>query len=101
DVSIADFAADVRAPTPSAAAELVCPDMAAWEQQIGNDLQRLSGSLRRLLLNHGRHCDSLHNRLARQHPRRLLEDGMQRVDDVELRLTRGLNQRLTAAEQQY
>lgn len=101
DVTIADFVADVRAPTPSAAAELVCPDMLAWQQQINGGLQRLTISLQRLLASRGQQCDGLHGRLARQHPRRLLEDGMQRVDDVEARLTRAIGRRLAAAEQQH
>lgn len=91
DVTIADFVADVRAPTPSAAAELVCPDMDAWHRQINLGIQRLTAVLQRRIGTLEQDCHNLHNRLVRQHPRRLLEDGMQRIDDAEGRLTRSFN----------
>src|SRR5699024_5680664 len=56
------------------------------------------GHLQRWLAEHRRRCDTLHARLLRQHPRRQLEDAMQRLDDAELRLLRAFELRLDAAK---
>src|SRR5690606_38611243 len=90
DVSISDFVADVRAPTPSAAAELLAPD--------GLELQRrLDGLHRRLVLNlqnrlsHERlRLDSLSRRL--RHPGERLRQQAQRLDDLDMRLRRAFAQ---------
>ena len=86
DVSICDFVADVRAPTPSAAAELLAPD--------SSDLQRrLEGLQRRLLLRmqnrlaHDRlRVEGLTRRL--RHPGERLRQQAQRLDDLDMRLRR-------------
>lgn len=92
DVSISDFVADVRAPTPSAAAELLAPD--------SSDLQRRIDSLKRRLLlriqsrlSHDRlRLDSLTRRL--RHPGERLRQQAQRLDDLDMRLRRAFEQRL-------
>ncbi|WP_353252625.1 exodeoxyribonuclease VII large subunit [Salinisphaera sp. PC39] len=91
DVTIADFAADVRAPTPSAAAELVCPDQGAWLRDIDGLRRRLDASARLRLTNAGRELAQRHARLERLHPERRIQQGMQRADELEARLRRAVH----------
>ncbi|MDT0634377.1 exodeoxyribonuclease VII large subunit [Spectribacter hydrogenoxidans] len=88
DITIADFAADVRAATPSAAAEMVCPDLDEWHQHLDALLRRSHTSLQRRMERLGQRLASLRTRLARRHPARTLEQRMQRVDELEQRLRR-------------
>ena len=66
DFTIADFAADLRAPTPTGAAHLATPDGAAWRDTVIRLRQRLHLELRRRLDRHAQHLDGLTRRL--QHP---------------------------------
>lgn len=91
DVTIADFAADVRAPTPSAAAELVCPDQRAWVRQFGELRRRLHACVRARLAETGRGLASQRQRLERLHPERQLQQRMQRADEFEARLQRAIH----------
>jgi len=89
DFTIADFAADLRAPTPSAAAELVVPDRAHLLRHVDGLAARAAGSLRARLRRERQRLMSLRDRPALRHPRASLEAGWQRLD--------GLNGRLAAA----
>jgi len=86
DFTIADMAADVRAPTPSAAAEMVSPDRQEWQQHLESLHSSLVRQMKRRLLG----TSTLVNQLARQlrHPGAQLRDNAQRVDDLELQLIR-------------
>lgn len=64
DFTIADFAADLRAPTPSAAAEIAVPDLAELRGTLLNLRNRLSRSLRHLLREPTQRLDSLRHDLA-------------------------------------
>ncbi len=92
DLVIAEFVADLRAPTPSAAAELITPDAAELAARIGLLQQRLVRALsadmrlRRALL------ERLRAQLV--DPRQMLTRSMQRADDLEERLRIALNGRL-------
>ncbi|HTX23222.1 MAG TPA: exodeoxyribonuclease VII large subunit [Steroidobacteraceae bacterium] len=88
DFTIADFAADARAPTPTGAAELVTPDR-------GDLLQALDKTTDRLRLGAQRELRALAARLAHAakrlhlaHPGAQLEQRAQRLDDLERRLAR-------------
>ncbi|MEZ5594014.1 MAG: exodeoxyribonuclease VII large subunit [Gammaproteobacteria bacterium] len=94
DVTIADFVADVRAATPSAAAELISPNQAEWLARFSQLEQRLSNVISRSLNQRQRQLDSLQQRLERQHPGRRLQQQAQRLDDLEQRLQRAMAARL-------
>ncbi len=81
DFTIADFAADLRAPTPSAAAELVSPDRAALTGQVQRLRERLAAAQGRTLADRRQRLAWLEQRLLRQHPGRRLLDRMQRLDE--------------------
>lgn len=97
DVSIADFVADVRAPTPSAAAELLAPSSADLAQRLASLRQRLLLRMRDRLLRERSQIESLSRRL--RHPRERLEQQAQRVDDLENRLLRAMDRRLCAGQE--
>jgi exodeoxyribonuclease VII large subunit len=97
DFTIADFAADVRAPTPSAAAELVVPDRSEWLRSLAAASQRLQAAARRRLARARERLGWLGGRLARVHPRERLAMRAQRLDDLEARLGRAFERHLTSA----
>ena len=92
DFTIADFVADLRAPTPSAAAELITPDSNALAEDFELWRQRLARAAAiRLELSEHR-LAGLRARLIS--PRHHLQRLMQRADDLDERLQRSLAQRL-------
>ncbi|MCY4024116.1 MAG: exodeoxyribonuclease VII large subunit [Anaerolineaceae bacterium] len=88
DFTIADFVADLRAPTPSAAAELVAPDVAELDQTIRLARARLAELQRGRLARLQGRLDSGRRNLALLSPQRELATQRQRLDDLELRLQR-------------
>ena len=96
DFTIADFVADRRAPTPSAAAELVSPDGAALARQCQYQAQRLTQLCRRRLREARQTLAHLEARLQRVHPRTRLDQQQQRLDELEQRLHRAIRQTLAA-----
>ena len=97
DVTICDFVADVRAPTPSAAAELIVPDRSTLQAGLDGLAQRGLRSLRRRLDTAAQQLDHLRARHALRHPGAILERMGQRVDTAERRLQRAIQQRLITA----
>ena len=88
DFTIADFVADVRAPTPSAAAELVSQSAVDLTQQFRRHGERLGALLRQRLTHAELRLQHLDARLARQHPAQKLRQQAQRLDELEQRLLR-------------
>lgn len=83
DFTIADFVADQRAPTPSAAAELVSPDQQKLKLLLGQRQNALNRQLSTMLDGRRQHLRHLIRRLPE--PRRLLQQLAQRVDDLTMR----------------
>ncbi len=84
DTTLIDLAADRRAPTPTAAAEMAVPVRAELAEAITTLTQRLTGGLRRDLGNRRERLQGLARGLPE--PRRLLETAMQRLDERSERL---------------
>jgi exodeoxyribonuclease VII large subunit len=82
DFTIADFVADLRAPTPSAAAELALPDRAALLRHLGQGRSRLFRALENMLLQRRRRLEAAARSAPFRLPKRLLQDRAQRLDSV-------------------
>tara|TARA_R110002020_G_scaffold86363_34_gene212886 strand:+ start:2971 stop:4317 length:1347 start_codon:yes stop_codon:yes gene_type:complete len=86
DVSLADFAADLRAPTPSAAAELLVPDRGELLDRLRRDRQRFDALLARLLGAQAQRVDQAFLKLQALRPQLRLERGRNRLDALRHRL---------------
>jgi exodeoxyribonuclease VII large subunit len=94
DFTIADFAADVRAPTPSAAAELVVPDAEEWLNAFVQLGARLERCMRRRIEERRERLRWLTGRAARGRPGARRGARAQRLDELEQCLIRALRRRL-------
>lgn len=101
DISISDLAADQRAATPSAAAELLSPDRHALRLRLNQLQRRLTSRMQWQLERKQQQLQAARHRL--RHPGERLREHMQRLDRLELRLTqasrRYLQQRRLRLEQ--
>ncbi|MCW8854376.1 MAG: exodeoxyribonuclease VII large subunit [Gammaproteobacteria bacterium] len=87
DVTIADFAADMRAPTPSAAAELISPDQQAYIETFIWYQQRLGQLMLEKIRRFKEQLDWLQKRLTQQHPLSYLQQQAQHLDELQQRMT--------------
>jgi exodeoxyribonuclease VII large subunit len=89
DYTIADFVADLRAPTPSAAAELVVRSADELRQQLSACLARMHTTVQHTLQQAQHSLDHLTACRSLREPHRLVETLHQQVDDVVLQLEKG------------
>ena len=92
DFTIADFVADLRAPTPSAAAELVSPDREDLQNTFAGWQQRLLRSWQGQIAQQRQQLDWLQRQL--KHPGQRLRERAQRLDELEQRLNLAQQARL-------
>ncbi|MEY8353059.1 exodeoxyribonuclease VII large subunit [Lachnospiraceae bacterium 54-53] len=103
DVTIADYVADMRAPTPSAAAELAVFDYRLFEEQVELYRNTLSKTVDRKLERYRYHASQFGLRLKFYDPRRRIRENRQRLADMEeklksLMLSKAAGDRARAAE---
>ena len=100
DFALTDFVADVRAPTPSAAAELVSPDQSHLLERISRLRSALIQAQRARMQQVAPKLINLSQRLLALHPKRRLEQQQQRLDELQLRLTASIKRNVLSAQQQ-
>src|SRR6185295_10774328 len=99
DVTISDFVADLRAPTPSAAALAATPDKSAWLESLAFLKTRFGGAMGRYLRAQLLGLGALAQRMQLSHPGARLLQHAQRLDDLEQRLRLALRATVTGNRQ--
>ncbi|MGQ7843586.1 exodeoxyribonuclease VII large subunit [Granulosicoccus sp. 3-233] len=94
DISISDLVADLRAPTPSAAAELATPDTSSLQHRLSSTTRRLHRAALGRLGSSQQRLSQQVARLQLRHPQRRLNEQLQRADELEMRLARAWQSRL-------
>ncbi|XUA20253.1 exodeoxyribonuclease VII large subunit [Citrobacter sp. OP27] len=99
DVTIADFVADLRAPTPSAAAEMVSRNQLELLRQVQSAQQRLEMAMDYFIANRNRRFSQLQHRLQQQHPQLRLARQQTVLDRLRQRLNFALDNQLKKTTQ--
>lgn len=94
DLTIAELAADLRAPTPSAAAEAISPDVATWLTSLSRQAERLHQLARTQLNRWQERISWLQQRIDQHHPQRRLQDLNQQLDERQSRLEQAMQRTL-------
>ena len=94
DFTIADFVADLRAPTPSAAAESSVPDQKVWLSTFQSLENQLYQAVQRRLSFFQQANNWLNKRLQQQHPGQKLQRHAQTLDNLEMRLNHAIQTKI-------
>ncbi len=97
DTTISDYVADVRAPTPSAGAELLSDDKGNKTQKLNLTFSRLRQAMRHYLLHQSTLLTELSHQLQREDPKRQLQQLEQRFDEMQLKLESAMQYKLSNA----
>ena len=100
DTTIADFVADLRAPTPSAAAELAVEDVTAWLQALDEDALQLQRIMQRMIKDARSRLRECELRMRYAKPQQRLIQQKQRLDEYEERLRRAMQSLLEQTRHQ-
>ena len=100
DTTIADFVADLRAPTPSAAAELAVADVTAWLQALDEDAIQLQRIMQRMIKDARSRLRECELRMRYAKPQQRLMQQKQRLDEYEERLRRAMQSLLEQTRHQ-
>ena len=100
DTTIADFVADLRAPTPSAAAELAVADVTAWLQALDEDALQLQRIMQRMIKDAWSRLRECELRMRYAKPQQRLMQQKQRLDEYEERLRRAMQSLLEQTRHQ-
>ncbi|MEA1880975.1 MAG: exodeoxyribonuclease VII large subunit [Candidatus Marinimicrobia bacterium] len=98
DVTISDMVADMRAPTPSAAAELAAPSIAELKNQLTHKVERLSLIIQHQLNRIWQQLDHLIDRQSLQHPRNILGQTREKLGILTHQLNFSMNHLLSVAQ---
>ncbi|HEF8772217.1 exodeoxyribonuclease VII large subunit [Providencia manganoxydans] len=101
DVTIADFVADVRAPTPSAAAELVSRNQLELIRQLQSSQQHLEMAMDYYLAGQQQRFSRLQHRLQQQHPQLRLARQQHQLSLLSQKLNQAMTRRMQNAQMRY
>ncbi|GIU31403.1 exodeoxyribonuclease 7 large subunit [Shewanella colwelliana] len=101
DTTISDYVADLRAPTPSAAAEVLSQDALSKSDKLTMAITRLKQSWQHYQLKQGQRFNQLEHRLQRQDPKRRLQQFEQSFDEMQLRLSAVMSHKLHRLENRH
>jgi len=99
DTTLSDFVADLRAPTPSAAAELVSQDSSAFKRRLLELSNRAEYLFTQRVHQSNVTLNSLQHRLAQVHPETKLQQYQQKSDELAIRLEQAINRELIRLKQ--
>ena len=98
DFTIADLTADMRAPTPSAAAELAVPELSVISAAIAGTMEKIRADMLRRLSDKSRELSARMDLIAALSPKSRLDNSEQKLDELSLRIKTGMHNRLDRAE---
>lgn len=98
DFTISDFVADVRSPTPSAAAEILSQDSTALYQTINQQKQRLARAMNHCIQANKQQLTLKKQRLDALHPQSRIQSQWQTLDRLQLRLVHAMQRDMSTAE---